>query len=118
MLSSAGAANAAAESTVDTAVNSLIDIVKATGDAVKIGLDAATSGAEYAKGAYEQVAPVVKTAVDAAAPVVQAGVKAAGDIAQPALKAAEPSLQVRHGGTAIMPNLPLSAVFASIAVYA
>lgn len=52
------AAPAAAQSadapSVDTAVASVVDIVKATGEAVKQGVSAAQTGAEYAKAAYEQ----------------------------------------------------------------
>ncbi|GAB4821917.1 hypothetical protein N2152v2_008963 [Parachlorella kessleri] len=92
-LTAAGAARAAEEAVVDTAVSSVIDIVKATGEAVKAGLVAAGQGLDVAKDAYQQVAPVVKTAVDAATPVVQAGVKVAGDVAAPAFKAVEPSVK-------------------------
>lgn len=92
-LGSAGAARADQEVVVDSAISSVIDVVKATGDAVKAGLAVAESGVEYAKGAYDQVAPVVKSAVDAAAPVVKAGVKVAGDFASPVIKAAEPSVK-------------------------
>lgn len=40
---------------VDSAVASIVDIVKATGEVVKQGVSAAQTGAEYAKSAYEQV---------------------------------------------------------------
>lgn len=48
------AAQAADGPTVDTAVASVVDIVKATGEVVKQGVSAAQTGAEYAKAAYEQ----------------------------------------------------------------
>lgn len=44
MLGSAGAAQAAPEAAVDSAIDSVINAVKATGDAVKVGLDAANTG--------------------------------------------------------------------------
>lgn len=37
------------------AVGSIVDLVKATGEAVKTGVSAAQTGAEYARAAYEQV---------------------------------------------------------------
>ena len=37
------------------AVGSIVDLVKATGEAVKSGVSAAQTGAEYARAAYEQV---------------------------------------------------------------
>lgn len=80
------AAQAADAPSVDTAVASVVDIVKATGEAVKQGVSAAQTGAEYAKAAYEQVAPVVKSAVDVAAPVVEKGVKTAVDVATPVVQ--------------------------------
>lgn len=48
------AAQAADGPSVDTAVASVVDIVKATGEVVKQGVSAAQTGAEYAKAAYEQ----------------------------------------------------------------
>ncbi|KAL4447383.1 hypothetical protein ABPG77_007416 [Micractinium sp. CCAP 211/92] len=80
------AAQAADGPSVDTAVASVVDIVKATGEVVKQGVSAAQTGAEYAKAAYEQVAPVVKSAVDVAAPVVEKGVKTAVDVATPVVQ--------------------------------
>ena len=76
----------AQESAVDTAVGTVIDLVRATGEAAKQAVEAAQSGVEYAKQAYEQVAPVVKSAVDATAPVVTDYVKTAADAASPVLK--------------------------------
>ena len=54
-MTAAGAARAAEEAVVDTAVSSVIDIVKATGEAVKAGLVAAGQGLDVAKDAYQQV---------------------------------------------------------------
>ncbi|KAI7844130.1 hypothetical protein COHA_002266 [Chlorella ohadii] len=88
-LGSAGlpaAAHAQDGATVDQAVGSIVDLVKATGEAVKTGVSAAQTGAEYARAAYEQVAPVVKTAVETAAPVVKEGVKATVETVTPALQ--------------------------------
>lgn len=86
-LAFAPAAQAAAgEPAVDSAVSSVVDLVKATGEIVKQGVSAAQTGAGYAKSAYDQVAPVVKNAVDAATPVVKEGVRAAADAAGPALQ--------------------------------
>lgn len=85
-LGSAGAPAAAQAADVDSAVSNLVDLVKATGEVVKSGVSAAQTGAEYAKQAYDQVAPVVKSAVETAAPVVQEGVKAAVQTATPALQ--------------------------------
>lgn len=49
------AAPAARADTVDSAINTAIDLVKATGEAVKAGISAAETGVEYAKTAYDQV---------------------------------------------------------------
>jgi urease accessory protein UreF len=80
------AAHAQDGATVDQAVGSIVDLVKATGEAVKTGVSAAQTGAEYARAAYEQVAPVVKSAVETAAPVVKEGVKATVETVTPALQ--------------------------------
>ena len=51
-----GAMPAAAQAAdVDSAVSTVVDIVKATGEVVKQGVSAAQTGAEYAKAAYDQV---------------------------------------------------------------
>lgn len=100
ILSSAGAAHAEESAVVDSAVSSIVEIVKATGDAVKVGLGVAEQGVAAAKGAYETVAPAVQTAADtvgpavksavqAATPVVEAGVRAAGQAAS----SVKPSLE-------------------------
>lgn len=94
-------ANAAhADDSVDTAVNAIVDVIKATGDAVKVGLGVAQQGLESAQQAYQTVAPavqsaaetvtpVVKSAVHAAAPVVKAGARVAGD----AVSSVKPGLE-------------------------
>lgn len=71
---------------VDTAVSSIVDIVKATGEVVKQGVDYAKSGAELARSAYDYAAPVVKSAVETATPVVEKGVRSAVEAAGPALQ--------------------------------
>lgn len=85
-LSSPAAAHAADAPTVDSAVSSIVDIVKATGEVVKQGVTAAQTGVEYAKSAYDVAAPVVREAVEAATPVLERGVKTAVDVAGPALQ--------------------------------
>ena len=42
---------------VDAAVSSLVDVVRAAGEAVKQGVSAAQTGADYARSAYDQVRP-------------------------------------------------------------
>ena len=71
---------------VDTAVSSIVDIVKATGEVVKQGAEYAKTGAELAKSAYDLAAPVVKSAVSSATPVVEKGVRSAVEVAGPALQ--------------------------------
>ncbi|KAK9846572.1 hypothetical protein WJX81_006817 [Elliptochloris bilobata] len=90
---SEAAVSTTAVSAVDSAVNALIDIIKAAGSSVKAGVDTATVGLEYAKNALSQATPVVKDAADTVAPYVRAGLQTAGDVAAPALKAAEPVVQ-------------------------
>ena len=88
LLGTAGAPAAHAQDapSVDEAVASIVDIVKATGEVVKQGVSAAQTGVDYAKTAYEAAAPVVKSAVEQAAPVVEKGVRTAVDVAAPALQ--------------------------------
>lgn len=85
-LATAPAAHAAEAPTVDSAVTSIVDIVKATGEVVKQGVSAAQTGAGYARSAYEAAAPVVKNAVQTAAPVVEKGYKTAVDAASPVVQ--------------------------------
>jgi hypothetical protein len=94
LASAAPAAQAADAPAVDSAVASIVDLVKATGEVVKQGVTAAQTGVEYARSAYDVAAPVVKSAVETAAPVVEKGVRSAVD-------AATPVVQVR-----LLPFLP------------
>lgn len=98
----------AEDSTVDSAVDAIINIVKAGGDATKAAVSAAQSGIDAAQQAYEQVAPVVKSAVDATAPVVKTAVDAAGPAVQAGVKTAaslvseaKPSLEKALSSTGI-----------------
>lgn len=49
------AAHAQGGVSVDDAVGTLVDVIRATGEVVKQGVSAAQTGAEYAKVAYDQV---------------------------------------------------------------
>jgi rhodanese-related sulfurtransferase len=88
----AGVAHAEDGAMIDSAVSSIVEIVKSTGDAVKAGLGVAEQGLDAAKSAYQTVSPVVSTATDAvtpafksavelATPVIKSGVHAAGEAA-------------------------------------
>lgn len=76
---------------VDTAVDTVVGIVRSTGDAIKQGLGVAQQGVQVAEETYQKVsptvdaatsaiAPVVKSTVDAVTPAVQAGAKSATEI--------------------------------------
>ena len=88
ILSSAGAAHAEDSAIVDSAVSSIVEVVKATGDAVKAGLGVAEQGVAAAKGAYQTVAPVVQTAADTVAPAVKSAVQAATPVVEAGVRAA------------------------------
>lgn len=121
ILSSAGAAHAEDSAVVDSAVSSIVEIVKATGDAVKVGLGVAEQGVAAAKGAYQTVAPVVQTAADtvgpavksavqAATPVVEAGVRAAGQAASSVRPSLERALSDTGVDTKVVSDAGESAV--------
>lgn len=82
---------------VDSAVNSVIDAVKAAGGVVQQGLDVAGVGAQYAKEAVDKAAPYVKTAADTVSPYVKTAVDTVKDVAGPALRQAQPTLQSSIG---------------------
>ncbi|KAL3132062.1 hypothetical protein ABBQ32_008676 [Trebouxia sp. C0010 RCD-2024] len=84
-------------STVDQAVNSVVDVVKAGGGAVKSLATAAGNGLQYAQQAYDRVAPVVQDAARTASPYVKSAISTAGDVAAPALRAVEPTLKSSLG---------------------
>ncbi|KAH7616534.1 putative Calcium sensing receptor, chloroplastic [Nannochloris sp. 'desiccata'] len=90
--SNAGVAHAEDGAMIDSAVSSIVEIVKSTGDAVKAGLGVAEQGLDTAKSAYQTISPAIQTATDAvtpafksavqaATPVIKSGVRAAGEAA-------------------------------------
>lgn len=78
---------------VDSAVNQLIEAVKAAGGAVKQGLDVAGTGAQKAKEAVDVASPYVRSATDAVAPYAKTAADTIRDVAGPAFRNAQPSLQ-------------------------
>lgn len=99
-LCNAGIAHADEQTTVDTAVTSIVEIVKSAGEAVKSGIAITEQGIEAAKEAYQTVSPVVQATTDVVAPVVKAGVnvavpvvKSTLDAATQAVTSAKPSLE-------------------------
>ncbi|KAA6421320.1 MAG: calcium sensing receptor [Trebouxia sp. A1-2] len=82
---------------IDQAVNSVVDVVKAGGGAVKNLAAAAGSGLQYAQQAYDRVAPVVQDAATTASPYVKSALTTAQDVAAPALRAVEPSVKASFG---------------------
>jgi rhodanese-related sulfurtransferase len=83
---------------IDSAVSSIVEIVRSTGDAVKAGLGVAEQGIDAAKTAYQTVAPAVQTATDAVAPVVKSAVQAATPVIKSGVRAAgEAASSVKPG---------------------
>lgn len=80
-------------STIDQAVSSVVDVVRAGGDAFKSFANAAEGGLQYAQQAYGKAAPVLKNAADTASPYVKSALTTAQDVAAPALKGLEPTLK-------------------------
>ncbi|EFN57939.1 hypothetical protein CHLNCDRAFT_142036 [Chlorella variabilis] len=111
LLGTAGAPAAHAQDapSVDEAVASIVDIVKATGEVVKQGVSAAQTGVDYAKTAYEAAAPVVKSAVEQAAPVVEKGVRTAVDVAAPALQSGLKEAEKALATSGVPTSVDLSA---------
>ncbi|KAI3428061.1 hypothetical protein D9Q98_006445 [Chlorella vulgaris] len=108
-LATAPAAHAAEAPTVDSAVTSIVDIVKATGEVVKQGVSAAQTGAGYARSAYEAAAPVVKNAVQTAAPVVEKGYKTAVDAASPVVQTGLKEAEKALASSGVPSSVDLSA---------
>lgn len=88
----AGVAHAEDGAMIDSAVSSIVEIVKSTGEAVKSGIGVAEQGLDAAKGAYQTISPAVETATEAvtpafksavqiATPAIKSGVRAAGEAA-------------------------------------
>lgn len=73
---------------IDSAVSSIVEIVKSTGDAVKAGLGVAEQGIDAAKSAYQTISPVVQTATDAVAPAFKSAVQAATPVIKSGVRAA------------------------------
>lgn len=82
---------------IDQAVNSVVDVVKAGGGAVKSLAAAAGNGLQYAQQAYDKVAPVVQDAATTASPYVKSALTTAQGVAAPALRAVEPSVKASFG---------------------
>lgn len=80
-------------SSIDTAVSSVVDAVRAGGDTAKGLANAAQSGLQYAQQAYGKAAPVLKSAADTASPYVKSAFSTAQEVVKPVLKAAEPSVK-------------------------
>lgn len=78
---------------VDSAVNTVVDVVKATGGVVRSGIDVLSSGVTALQQGYEIAAPVLKQGIDAVAPVLSQAYKVTSEVAVPALKAAGPVVQ-------------------------
>lgn len=89
----AAAAPTVDSSAVDSAVNQLIDAVRAAGGVVKQGLDVAGAGAQKAKEAVDVAAPYVRSATDAVAPYAKTAVNTIKDVAGPAFRNAQPTLE-------------------------
>mmetsp|Transcript_7847 Transcript_7847/g.19568 ORF Transcript_7847/g.19568 Transcript_7847/m.19568 type:complete len:381 (-) Transcript_7847:883-2025(-) len=87
----------AADEPVDSAVDTVINAVKATGEIVKSSISAVESGVKVLKEGYDVAAPVVQKAYNAAAPVVEQTVKVVSDAAAPVVKSALPALESTVG---------------------
>jgi len=81
---------ARAEDAVDGAVASVTEVVKATGSAVKAGLDIFGAGVKVLQEGYQVAAPVIKQGVDAVTPVVQEAVKVTTEAAAPVVQRTAP----------------------------
>ncbi|KAL6770090.1 hypothetical protein ACKKBG_A33560 [Auxenochlorella protothecoides x Auxenochlorella symbiontica] len=95
---------------VDTAVGTLVDLLRAAGSGIKSGLGGAQDGLEAAESAYSRIAPYVDRAVDAVRPGVEAGVAKAGAAAGPALERALPAAQDALASAASGAGVDLGAV--------
>ncbi|KAI8472055.1 MAG: hypothetical protein J3K34DRAFT_415554 [Monoraphidium minutum] len=86
-------ARAAEGDSVDTTVAAVTEVVKATGSAVRSGIDILGAGVKVLKEGYEVAAPYINKGVEAATPVVQQAVKVTSEAAGPAVSKAVPLVQ-------------------------
>lgn len=84
---------ARADDSVDTAVESVVGVVKTTGQVLRGTVDAAGAAVKVLQEGYEVAAPVIASSVEASKPVIESALKVTGDVAAPVLKAAGPALQ-------------------------
>jgi rhodanese-related sulfurtransferase len=78
---------------IDSAVNAVIGVVKATGDAVKTGADVVSTGVSIVKQGIDIAAPVVKQGIDIATPYAQEFAKQAAPVVSSALPVVENTLK-------------------------
>lgn len=88
-----GAAAAPGTISVDSAVDQLVNAIRAAGGVVQQGLDVAGAGAQKAKEALDVASPYVKSAADTVAPYAKTAADVLKDAAGPALRSAQPTLQ-------------------------
>ncbi|KAL4550157.1 hypothetical protein Ndes2526B_g08323 [Nannochloris sp. 'desiccata'] len=91
--SNAGVAHAEDGAMIDSAVSSIVEIVKSTGDAVKAGLGVAEQGLDTAKSAYQTISPAIQTANRRMLAETAVGLVAAYYLLPPVLKASVGALR-------------------------